>query len=151
MEGGPELRPGEFGRAAKEDVAALGGLFVGDAVGVGVLGDKAAGGQVGFDEFAGEADDDEGLRRGIAVAACPGGVNAADGRGQAVGRAIEIDGADFAVIFDKDAEMGAGFSGKRIADMGEGGDEVGPADFVAEGDVHLFGEMKPCGADGGER
>jgi len=32
--------------------------------------------------------------------------------------------------------------------MREGRDKVGPADFVAEGDVHFFGEMKPGRADG---
>ena len=55
--------PAGFGRAAEVDVAALRGLFVVDAVGVGVLGDEAAGGEIGFDKFAGEADDEEGLRR----------------------------------------------------------------------------------------
>ena len=107
------------------------------------MSDEAAGGEVGFDEFAGEADDEEALRGRITIAAPPEGVDTADSAREAISGAVEIDGADFAVIFDEDAEMGAGFDGNSIANAGEGGDEVGPADFVAEGDVHLFGEMKP--------
>jgi len=143
LEGSPERGPARLRRAAEEDVAALGSFLVGDAVGVGVLGDEAAGGEIGFDKFAGEADDEEGLRRWMAVAAFPGGVDAADGVGEAMGGAVEIDGADFAVIFRQNAEMGARFGRKRITNMSKGSDEIFPANLVAEGDVHLFGEMKP--------
>src|SRR5882762_6009369 len=139
----PELEPAGFGRAAEEDVAAFGGFFVDDAEGVCILRGEAARIELGFDECAREADNDENLRGRIAVAALPGRVHAADGARESVAWTVEIDRADFAVVFSQDAQMRAGFGRKGIAELRERGDEILPAEFIAQREIHLVREAKP--------
>src|SRR6266849_3133218 len=127
----PELLPAGFGRTTEENVAALGGFLVDDAERVCVLRHETAGIEVGFDKRTGQTHDEKSLRRRIAVAALPGGVDAADRAWQSVAWPVEIDGADFAVIFGQDSEMRARFGRQGIANLREGRDEILPSNFIA--------------------
>jgi len=49
--------------------------------------------------------------------------------GQAVGGAVEVDGAGFAFVIGHDSEGSAIGGGDGVADMSDGGGEVGPADL----------------------
>src|SRR5215472_14339918 len=115
----PEGGPTVTGRAAEKNVFALRGFFIDNSIGVSDLGDEAAAGEIGIDEALRKTDDDQRLGRRGAIAALPGGVHTTDGGRQAVRGAIQIDGADFAIILDEDTEFCPTFGRKGIADLRE--------------------------------
>lgn len=127
----PEFRPGLAKAAADENVWVVARFFVLDAEAVPGVCDEPAGSKIAFDEVFRKADDDERLRRRIAVTAQIEGVDATDRGGKAVLWAVEIDGASFAVVSGKDAEGGAVLFRDGIANLRHSFDEFGPADFLA--------------------
>ena len=69
---------------------------------------------------------------GVGIAAQPFGVGGADGFGEPVGAAEDIDGAVLAVVAGGDAEVGLLVGRQRVADLGDGADELVPADLFAQ-------------------
>jgi hypothetical protein len=57
-------------------------------------------------------------------------IDAADGGGQAVLRAVEAESAGFPIVVGKDGKAGAVFGREGVSNGGNLGDELGPADFV---------------------
>src|ERR1700722_4714640 len=164
LEVGPELGPGLARRAADVNVRMVFAFFVLDSVGISVVAGDPAGIEGAFDIAARETDDDQGFRRRISVAAEPGSVGAAEGLGQVVSRAVEIDGAGFSVVAGEDAEAFAFSWRQRIANLGYGSDEISETDFFAKvavvaqreiirGDMRIQGndESDGEGAGDGER
>jgi len=67
----PELRPGLVRRAADENVGVVCTLFVLDAIGITIVAGKAAGLKHFIRAGARQAENDQCLRRRVAVAAIP--------------------------------------------------------------------------------
>src|SRR5208337_1596762 len=80
-----------------------------DLAGVEILGEKTAG----------VSQDNQGVRRRIAVAARPEGINAADDWRKPVLGAEEIDGTGLAVIGGEDSGASAFFRRQSVADVGD--------------------------------
>src|ERR1039458_8977647 len=125
----PELRPGRADIAADVDPVAVAENVVDDAIGIRQLSSNLAGGEDLVEFVRLEAYCDDCLRGGAAVAPAPIGVHAADGAWQAVGTAVEVDGAGFAFVSGHDSECGAIGGGDGIAHVNDGGDEFGPANL----------------------
>src|SRR6266436_6476330 len=69
------------------------------------------------------ANHDQSLRRRIAVAALPEGIDAADYGRQAILRAVEIHRAGFAIISGKNSKVSTVFRRKYIANFSDGFDK----------------------------
>src|SRR5215472_11504724 len=75
-------------------------------------------------------DDRDG--RGIAIATHPVGITTADGPGQAIDRAIEVESAGLAVIACENAQRGLLLYGQGISDLCHSFNQVWPADLGIE-------------------
>ena len=128
----PEFGPRLEQATADENVRMVLGFFIFHAETIPGVTSKLAGREILLEKMAREPDDDERLRRRIAVAAGPERIDAADGAGQPVTFAVEIDGAGFAVVSCEDAEMRAVIDRKRIADLGSSLRELLPAELLAQ-------------------
>src|SRR5579871_953579 len=103
MEVFPEVGPTLLHAAAHEDVWMVFGLFVANVINVRRVACEFAGLEAALHLPLGQSEHDNNLRRGIAVAAVPEGIHAADGAWQAVFRSVEIHRAGFTVISAQDA------------------------------------------------
>src|SRR5271165_2107513 len=128
---------------AHENIGMIDGFFVLDAKPIPTVCGKLAGNESVPQVIEVFAQSDDGLRRWIPVAALPERIYAADDAGQAILRSIEIDCASFPVIRGEDAEMGAVFVWKRIANFGNGFNQFWPADLFAVIAVDLEGVLGP--------
>jgi hypothetical protein len=146
----PKLGPGEARRTADKNVGVVDALLVADAFGIAVVSGPAAACEDGVGFLAAEAEHDERGGRRRWIAAQPLGVGGADGRGKAIGWAEDFDGSVLAVVAGCDAEMCALVGGKRIADAGDGSDQLVPADLFTEIAVALQREVpeRPTGLEG---
>src|SRR5664279_1728533 len=147
----PEFRPAIFRRTADVDVGVIGGLLVFHAVLVPGVAREPAGFEALVHIRAVEADHDDRLRRRVSVAAIPEGIDAADGAGQSVLRAVEVDGSRFAVIRADDSQVRALFGSERIANLRYLLHQFGPADFFAVVSLHMVGDGPPARVHGGGR
>src|SRR5271157_169039 len=101
----PELRPAHLRRSAEENVRMIDRLLVLDPVLIPGMTGQLAGFEMLVHELLAEADHDQRLRRRIAIAAIPEGINAADCARQTVFWTVEVDRSCFAVIRADNAEM----------------------------------------------
>src|SRR5579863_3116152 len=156
LEVAPEFGPGLARRAADEDVGVVDALLVAETQGIDDVTGEAAAGEdiVGVIEVPAEDDESRGRRRGIAT--IPGGVGSADRWRQVVGGAEDLDGSGFAVIADEDTDTRALVGRERVANGGDGLNDLLPSGFfakvaiVGEGEAHeraTGGNREDDGAD----
>src|SRR5271166_5367557 len=101
----PELRPALFRWAANVNVRMVLRLFVLDPVWIPSMTGQPARFEVLIHVLSAESNYDDRLRRRIAIAAIPEGINAADCAWQPVFRAVKVDSASLAIIGADDAEL----------------------------------------------
>src|SRR5215831_19150413 len=102
-EGLPEIGPGLERSTAHQDIWVVASLLVDHTIVVPrTCGDPAAG-EVFLRPTLGGAEDDEGLGRGITVAALPEGVDPTDRRRKLVSRPIQINGAGCSIVAGEDS------------------------------------------------
>src|ERR1700733_14554367 len=123
----PKLQPGGADIATDVNLVAVAEAVVDDAIRVRESSSDLAAGEDLAEFVRLEADGDDGLRGGVAVAAKPVGIHAADGAGQAEGTAVQVDGSGFAFVRGHDCERAAIGGGDGIAHVSNGGGEFRPA------------------------
>src|SRR5271156_3218767 len=128
----PYLWPGFARRSTDEDVGMILAFFVFDALRVAVVAGETATGEYLVSLFARDTNDNQGCWLRRRVAAQPRGVGRADGRRQVIGRAKNLDGALLAIIPYGDAETCLLVRRQRVADAGDGCDQLVPAEFFAQ-------------------
>jgi len=94
----PEVGPRLVEVSANKDVSIAIDRAIRDAVSVGKMADQFAGLKVLIQRISWHANHDYRLGGRVAVSARPVGVHPAYGLGQAISRAIEVDGTRFADI-----------------------------------------------------
>src|SRR5260370_29460387 len=88
-----------------------------------------AGSEVLGQETGGVPQNNQGIRRWIAIASRPEGIDAADDGRKPVLWAEKVDGTGLAVISGEDSGMSALVRGKSVAHLSDGLDQLRPADF----------------------
>ena len=128
----PELGQGKSRRAADENVGVELAFFILRSFRISVVRGEAATSEDGVGLLAREPDDDECSGRWGWEAAQIFGVGGADGFGEVVGAAQDINGAVLTIVGGSDPEVRLLVGRKRVANLSDGADEVGPADFFAQ-------------------
>lgn len=95
-------------------------------------GDFAYGGVIAFEVLLAAGEDDDAFAGAAVGTPEEVALMSADGVGEAVFRAEEVDGAGLSVVLRKDAGLGADIEREGVEDAGGGGGHFGPAELVGE-------------------
>src|SRR6516165_10104170 len=141
----PEDRPAATHVATDPDFRAGANRFVDDSVGTREACCPGAGREDTVEFVAGEANGDDGLGWWIAITPQPVGVHTADGLGKAVGAAIEVDCASFALVDSEDSECNTFCCREGVAHARDGDSKLRPADLHVKAVVGRVSDAPPRG------
>src|SRR6266446_9278316 len=115
------------------------------------VGRDPAGSEVLCQETSGMPQNNQRIRRRIAIASRPEGIDAADDGRKSVLWAEKVDGTGLAVISGEDSDMCALIRGKSVAHLSNGFDQLRPADFFDKITLNVAGDVPPFRMARGER